>query len=265
MMLFHAVQLATDLYLEKAYPSGPPPEIADLVEALHQIDSNQSLLAWDGFEQEKDRYALRLGNETYPHMKLVFMANGDCNLFYVDAHDSHFALDSNIPGQEKLSALRKCNCELKKTIEKAWLGQDLPVFGALITEQPKPSAPKTLDVLAIDDEPQILDMLCMCGAGIGLKLECATTVRQAIQAVETKPPDVVLCDIMMPDESGYVFVSWMQEHHPHIPVIYITGLNKDKVEMKGVEAVLQKPFTIRDLSAALEELPLPIQASQLRS
>lgn len=255
MILYHAVQLATDLYLEKAYPEGPPEAIQALVNDLYKIDSNQSLLNWDHLEHEDDRYALRLGNEAYPHMRLVFLVKGNCNLFYVDAHDSHFAIHTHIPGQEKLKTLRDCNCALKKAIEKAWICQDLPVFGCSIPKETVAQTPMKRQVLAIDDEPQILDMLCLSCASIGLELDCATTVKQAMETIQKHAPDLVLCDIMMPDASGYVFVAWMQEHFPKIPVIFITGLNSDKVKTDGVEGVLQKPFTISDLDAMLKEIP----------
>jgi len=254
MILFHAVQLATDLYLKDAYPQGPPPQILKKVEALHLINDTRELLDWDGFEFENNRYSLRLGNNAYPHMKLVFVVQGDCHLFYVDAHDSHFTIAPSTPGFEGLLALRNANKSLKKTIEAHWLQSDLPVFGAKIPANCKTLSKLSLEVLALDDEPQILDMLTICGAGIGLKVRCATSVRQAVKSIQERRPDVVLCDIMMPEESGDVLVHWMQEHYPQTPIFYITGRTIDAKDTSGVRGILQKPFTLQDLSKALGEI-----------
>jgi len=254
MKLLHAIQLATDIYLKKAYPEGAPAGILSKADSLHQFHTVQELMGWGDLEHEKNRHSLRLGNKNYPHMKLVFMIKGNCNLFYVDAHDSHFEVNKDTPGYEGLVALRKVNKKLKKSIESTWMSENLPVFGGKIDLSGCENQHWTLDVLALDDEAQILDMLCMCSRSIGSNLECATTVSQAIKSIEEHRPDVVLCDIMMPEESGYDLVNWIRAKDTKLPIYYLTGLNIDKVDTTGVNGVLQKPFTVKDLGEIFHEV-----------
>lgn len=254
MKLLQAIQLATDIYLKKAYPEGAPAAIVSKADSLHQFDSVQELMGWGDLEHEKNRHSLRLGNQKYPHMKLVFMVNGNCNLFYVDAHDNHFEIDKDTPGYEGLVALRKVNKKLKKSIESTWMSENLPVFGGKIDLSSCVNQNCALDVLALDDEAQILDMLCMCSSSIGSNMQCATTVSQAIKSIEAHRPDVVLCDIMMPQESGYDLVNWIRANDTQLPIYYLTGLNLEKVDMTGVNGVLQKPFTVKDLGEIYREV-----------
>lgn len=254
MMLCHAVQLAADLYIKQAYPEGPPEKVQEKTNALNNMATNEQLLSWDLLEHENNRYSLRLGNKQYPHMKLVFLVEGNCNLFYVDAHDSHFQINKSVPGYEGLLTLRHANKQLKKDIEKTWLRKNLPVFGCNLPRNDQNACKLKLDVIAIDDEPQILDMLNICGRSIGLSMRCATSVKHGKKAIEQKMPDAVLCDLMMPEESGDVLASWIHQHYPDLPVFYITGHCLNAVDTSLVKGVLQKPFTVKDLSQALESV-----------
>lgn len=254
MNFLETVQRATDIFLKHAYPGGTPETVSEKVRALKDLKTQRTLFNWDGLEREGTRYNLRLGNENYPHMKLVFMVEGGDSVFYVDAHDSHFNLPPNMPGYDKLLALRKKNQSLKAVIEKDWSDAGLNVFGA------KPTSMSTnrkvgegLKIIAIDDEPQILSMLSIIMSQSGAMLHTATSAKQARTIIEKEgEPDLILCDIMMQDESGYDFVSWLRNRGFLMPIYFITGLNMDSIDKTGVTSVLQKPFTAKSVLRILK-------------
>lgn len=76
------------------------------------------------------RYALRLGNRNYPHMKLVIDRAPDGNLYLLraDTHDAHV---QPRPGSRDFVAFQQlamANRELADRIESAWEAQGLPTF-----------------------------------------------------------------------------------------------------------------------------------------
>jgi diguanylate cyclase (GGDEF)-like protein len=70
----------------------------------------------------------------------------------------------------------------------------------------------------------------------------------ALKIAEKYVPDLILLDIIMPDMDGYQVFSALQgmEKTAHIPVIFITGLNKNDDEKKGLNLgavdYISKPF-----------------------
>ncbi len=81
----------------------------------------------------------------------------------------------------------------------------------------------TGNVLIIDDEPNALRVLSAVLAGDGHRtLECSS-VDAAISAIREKSVDAVITDMKMPDRDGMEFFSYASEHHPDIPVIFLTA------------------------------------------
>lgn len=255
MNLLQQIQLATQIFLKHAYPDGIPGKIKDKVDELKNIETREALLHWSGLEVEDKRYNLRLGNASYPHMKLVFTLGPEDTIFYVDAHDSHFSLPPDMPGYDQFQKLRETNKKMKAAIEASWASEKLPVFG-----QPKSIITikricEGLRVLAVDDEPQILDMLCIITTSIGAVFQKALSAEEARQIIKQNGlPDLLFCDIMMPGESGYDFVAWFSQEYPQVPVYFITGLAQEKIGKIKIAEVLQKPFSARDVIKILKSL-----------
>ncbi len=58
-------------------------------------------------------------------------------------------------------------------------------------------------VLVVDDEPNIADVVSMALRFQGFAVECAGTGRDAIAAVRTFDPHLMVLDIMLPDMEGF--------------------------------------------------------------
>jgi CheY-like chemotaxis protein len=79
--------------------------------------------------------------------------------------------------------------------------------------------------------------------------------------VRSAVPALVVTDIHMPGTSGAVVIVHLQEHHPQIPVIAISGLFNSGHGMDaasaialGAERALAKPFKRRELLQTVAEL-----------
>ena len=80
----------------------------------------------NGTSDEVAAYGLRLGNEKYPHMKLLLKHDGESCHFEADPHDEDFELESTDPEALKVHELREHNLKLKEEIETRWREADLP-------------------------------------------------------------------------------------------------------------------------------------------
>jgi CheY-like chemotaxis protein len=73
-------------------------------------------------------------------------------------------------------------------------------------------------------------------------------------------PDVVLCDVVMPDMSGYEVCQTLKSGSETlgIPVILLTGtfepFDRDRALAAGCDAIVTKPFEARELIGTVEEL-----------
>lgn len=110
---------AVEAYLSAAYDAAPPSVVAERLSQL-RATPEEAFYECAAFECCEERYALRLGNRFYPHMKLVVEAGpGGRALFRADTHDRHF-LDLVDPSDAKLVELMARNAAIARAIEEAW-------------------------------------------------------------------------------------------------------------------------------------------------
>jgi DNA-binding NarL/FixJ family response regulator len=75
-----------------------------------------------------------------------------------------------------------------------------------------------------DDHRLLLTGLALALADLGHSIEAAVTTRaEAAQAVGRCEPDVLLTDLAFPDGSGLDLARWVQEQHPRVTVVTMTG------------------------------------------
>jgi hypothetical protein len=131
------------VYLEQAYPSGPPPENRRQFSHLDEHLSLEEILHLKGVEtlppassaQSRPAYALRVGNEWYPHMKVVLRPLDDdgAYIFTVDTHD-HVSVPDGSPEADALRALKARNTELARLVETKWTQVGVPTQAAALRE-----------------------------------------------------------------------------------------------------------------------------------
>jgi signal transduction histidine kinase len=113
-------------------------------------------------------------------------------------------------------------------------------------------------VLIVDDTIDTLRLLSDLLSEQGYDVRAVTNGRQAIQAVERDPPDLILLDIGLPEVDGYEVCRHLRasERSHDVPVIFITALTDtvDKVqafEAGGVDYVT-KPFQVEEVLARVK-------------
>lgn len=113
-------------------------------------------------------------------------------------------------------------------------------------------------VLIIDDDPVLLRLMTFLFDQDAYEIETVTTVTEALKLVERKRPDVICCDLMMPEVSGLEFLAMCQTTPAltGIPVIIISGSGEqrmfDKARQLGAAHCLSKPFGHEQLIQVVE-------------
>ena len=103
-------------------------------------------------------------------------------------------------------------------------------------------------LLIVDDEKEELDTLTHI-LGSDYTIYTAVNGENAVEKAKEHIPDLILMDILMPGMDGYQTLAEFKEHERlrNIPVIFITGLDSDEDEEKGLalEAAdyITKPFS----------------------
>ena len=113
-------------------------------------------------------------------------------------------------------------------------------------------------VLVVDDGIDNLRLLSDLLGEQGYEVRAVTTGRQALQAVEHDPPDLILLDITMPEMNGYEVCQRLKakDRSKDVPVIFLTALTEtaDKVrafDAGGVDYVT-KPFQFEEVLARVK-------------
>jgi CheY-like chemotaxis protein len=107
-------------------------------------------------------------------------------------------------------------------------------------------------VLIIDDEVNLRETIAEMLSYTGYHVCLAKDGVEGLVKVVEFQPDIIICDVMMPELDGYGFVEQHKcSKQAHVPVVLLTA----KVEQKdeeyglslGVKAYIRKPFTFKDL------------------
>jgi two-component system KDP operon response regulator KdpE len=106
-------------------------------------------------------------------------------------------------------------------------------------------------VLVADDEPDLLDLLRETLAAQGYDVMTAVTGAEALAAVSSFCPDVLIVDIAMPGLSGREVLDRLRESGSGIPIVAISGDAGGAGE--GFFGVLQKPFSFPVLTRTVAE------------
>jgi CheY-like chemotaxis protein len=122
-------------------------------------------------------------------------------------------------------------------------------------------------VLVVDDDDDSRDILDAVLRYRGALVSSADSVRQALAVAHRVVPDVIICDIAMPDESGYDLVRAIRRDAGlrHISVIAVTGyarlLSRNRALAVGFKAYLEKPVDLLKLCQTIQAVLLPRSAN----
>lgn len=112
-------------------------------------------------------------------------------------------------------------------------------------------------ILVVDDEPHILDMVCLILSNAGYPAISCSNPEKALTILQKETVIAVLTDINMPGITGLDLLDKIHFRHPHIPVILMTGYAEMDIVIdaihKGTFDFIMKPFNPNLLIHAVEK------------
>ncbi len=115
-------------------------------------------------------------------------------------------------------------------------------------------------VLVVDDSLSVRKVVEKALEGRGLQVLSAASGAEAIEALERDRPDVVICDVILPDKDGYQICQYVRTHSTlsATPVLLISGIDNGTVQARAAEVrsdeVMFKPFGVDDLIRKVDGL-----------
>lgn len=117
-------------------------------------------------------------------------------------------------------------------------------------------------ILIVDDDPDIVDSVGLVLKAEGYTVASATSREEAMRAVETEKPDLIILDVMMeqPDD-GFVVAQDLRHKGLKTPIIilssigHVTGYKYGRdAEVAPVDEFVSKPIAPQALLAKVKGL-----------
>ncbi len=108
-------------------------------------------------------------------------------------------------------------------------------------------------VLVVDDSLTVRKVVERALEARSIQVVSAATGSEAIERIEREAPDLVICDVIMPDKDGYQICEYVKSH-PDLgktPVLLISGIVNGTVLERAAKVqsddVMRKPFAAEEL------------------
>lgn len=114
-----------------------------------------------------------------------------------------------------------------------------------------------MNILCIDDEPQILRILTKYLTMVGHAVKSASDGEDGLRQLSSQQPpfDLIITDVRMPAMTGLELIGRIRSLGVDIPVVVMSGHQDDEIDKaekeSGVVAVLEKPFSFDDIDELL--------------
>jgi len=112
-------------------------------------------------------------------------------------------------------------------------------------------------ILIVDDDEIVRRLLRNKLQSCGYEIAEAGDGREAMRRLGEEDFDVVITDVLMPEQDGLETLMYLRREHPDIRAIAITAgdkLHLDNARGFGAAYVFAKPFKLETLESAVKEL-----------
>ena len=124
-------------------------------------------------------------------------------------------------------------------------------------------------VLIVDDQVYVRQGVKLSLSRAGYEVIEAEDGAKAIQLMEDQNAprvDTIICDLQMPNIDGDQTITYLKRHHPHIPIVIMTGapdfVLTEVLKNQGVADYLIKPVADKRL---LDVVRATVRLHQLRT
>lgn len=115
-------------------------------------------------------------------------------------------------------------------------------------------------VLVVDDSLSVRKVVERALAAMSIQVVSVASGSEALERIEREEPDLVVCDVIMPDKDGYEICEFVKTH-PSLrktPVLLISGIVNSTVLERAAKVhsddVMRKPFAADELMRKIDSL-----------
>jgi two-component system response regulator HydG len=113
-----------------------------------------------------------------------------------------------------------------------------------------------LDVLVVDDEPALREVLALRIEDWGHQVRAVGDTTDAERELDHRPPDIVLCDVVLPGASGLELLKRVKQQDDRMPMVMMTAHGNIDAAVEAMKSgaadFLTKPLDYAMLYALLE-------------
>lgn len=115
-------------------------------------------------------------------------------------------------------------------------------------------------IFLADDSVTIQKVVELTFAETDYQVTASSSGTELLSKLQQELPDLVLCDVVMPDISGYEVCQRIKSNPAtlHIPVVLLTGtfepFDRERALAAGCDAIVTKPFEARALISTVDQL-----------
>lgn len=158
----------------------------------------------------------------------------------------------NRPGEVYLEQLTGQPCAFAIDSHSATPAWFSIAFHAGAAPSTLPAETSVRRLLAVDDQPIILDLLSAMCRSMGYEVTTALSGEEGLRLFGQSRFDLVLTDLAMPGVSGLEVARRIRTQNSVVPIILVTGweatLDRAQLAASGINQVLYKPFRIEQLT-----------------
>jgi PAS domain S-box-containing protein len=174
----------------------------------------------------------------------------------IELHGGTISAHSEGPGKGSLFAVRLPIVPVRSSVQRSE-GRT-----SLAPDVKYPAELEELKVLVLDDEQDAREVVQLVLEQGGARVALASTVKEALEAVRTFQPDVIVSDIGMPEEDGYVFIEKLRalprEQGGRTPAIALTAYaraeDRRRALVSGFQNHAAKPIEPQELVMVVANL-----------
>lgn len=99
-------------------------------------------------------------------------------------------------------------------------------------------------ILVVDDDPLVAQTLTLIFQRHGFDAATAYDADQALMAIRTTPPDLVLCDIDLPGRDGISLMMDLTRELPECPILVLTGFYSSLNRVREFASSLRQKVSV---------------------
>ena len=117
---------------------------------------------------------------------------------------------------------------------------------------------KGTHILVLEDDPSVQTLMRKQLTAHGFQVTIASDGLDGLVKLEAMTPDLIICDVMMPNLDGIEFVKAVKGHGEtnKIPIIFLTAKTDPRSMIDGINVgarfYVTKPFAIDDLLSKVQ-------------